>query len=747
MNWIVTALWWYMALFFLGIVFFPLTKRILGGFIFDAGYAASKIIGILILTYTAFVLGLLKIFPFTQLSLIILLGVFLIINLALFFQKLLPLPKNRNVEISTTQFLSMIITEILFVCAFYFWVLVRGQEPSLHGLEKFMDYGFMKSILRARYFPPLDMWLSADPQKPNGYFINYYYFGHLTGATLIRLTGVTASIGYNLILCSLFALGVTQVFSLVANIALSLLRKVAADISETKHYVTSVFFGLLGAFVINLGGNLHTIYLFTTGYATDKPVPFWQVWGGFHPEKYWYPNATRFIPYTIHEFPSYSYVVADLHGHVFDIPYVLLTIAFLTLLVLKHFQTDPTPHTTKKTKLPQTSFFLYGATAFFLGFMTAIHYMTNAFDGLIYLLLSSCVFTILYRVSKKTLIGIFIMGAGFVIFSKPFTANFQLFASKIGVNCSPPFLTNMGHFGPFLFEKGNCQSSPLWMLFTLWGFFWVSAGVLVTVLYLELRNLSDAEFEKRNTYQLDSFMAFLFLFGSFLIVIPEFFYAKDIYPMHFRANTMFKLGYQAFILMGIAATYTLLRVKVAYVHWMQKIPLQLMYLAVLFLVAIYPFYSIPSYYGHLTKPVELDGTAWLLASYPENVELLKYMNTAIKGQPVVLEAQGDSYTDFNHLSSYTGLPTVAGWWVHEWLWRGSSDVVGKRIGDIVAMYESQDIEQTKQLLKKYHVKYVVVSTLEKQKYTKLQENKFATIGKLVFKSTNGNAKLYLISGV
>jgi len=48
---------------------------------------------------------------------------------------------------------------------------------------------------------------------------------------------------------------------------------------------------------------------------------------------------------------------------------------------------------------------------------------------------------------------------------------------------------------------------------------------------------------------------------SFLIIIPEFFYIKDIYPAHFRANTMFKLGYQAFIIMGIASTYTFFRIK------------------------------------------------------------------------------------------------------------------------------------------------------------------------------------------
>ena len=55
------------------------------------------------------------------------------------------------------------------------------------------------------------------------------------------------------------------------------------------------------------------------------------------PSTYWYPNATRFIPKTIHEFPSYSYVVADLHGHVYDIPFVLLSISILFIIVMCAF--------------------------------------------------------------------------------------------------------------------------------------------------------------------------------------------------------------------------------------------------------------------------------------------------------------------------------------------------------------------------------------------------------------------------
>ena len=53
-------------------------------------------------------------------------------------------------------------------------------------------------------------------------------------------------------------------------------------------------------------------------------------------EDYWFPNSTRYIghnPLTddqcIHEFPSYSFVLGDLHAHVVNVMFVLLTVGIL----------------------------------------------------------------------------------------------------------------------------------------------------------------------------------------------------------------------------------------------------------------------------------------------------------------------------------------------------------------------------------------------------------------------------------
>lgn len=690
MEWIYQTLQWYGMLLGIGILFFGITRKIFSGF-FDQGYAFAKTVGILFVTYSIFVLSNLHIVPFHLVSLLVFLALGAGIGYFL----------NRKSH-AKIPWRIIIFEEVFFLASLFLWTYVRGQEPSLRGLEKFMDFGFMQSILRTTYLPPLDMWYAKLP-------INYYYFGHLSGAIQIKLSALPSAVGYNLLLATIFAQSMVTTFSLTTQIVFSFGKKLR----------TAFIFGVIGTWILNFGGNLHTIYLFTSGYPNEKPIPFWEILSEYSPAKYWYPNATRFIPYTIHEFPSYSYVVADLHGHVFDIIFVLLTLALLFVAFTKK-------HTTHVNHLQSI-----GLTVL-LGFMTAIHYMTNAFDGPIYILLTIAFLLTMFRFSRVFFMHVGILIGSFILFALPFSLHFKPFVTAIGMNCSPSFLVNIGKIGPFIFEAGNCQPDELWMLFVLWGFFFISFLLFIW----------GKATEKYKEHITDDYIFILFAFGMFLILIPEFFYIKDIYPAHFRANTMFKMGYQAFMMMSIASTYTfsvLMRQKTELSRLMKFV----WFIPFLF-VAVYMFYAAPSYYGTLKKTPNLKGTAWLTAQNNDTKEIIEYINSHITGQPVLLEAQGDSYTDFNHVSAYTGLPTVAGWWVHEWLWRGTPDAVGKRIPDIVEMYESKDIDKTVRLLKKYDVTYVLISTLEHQKYKELQDAKFEKIGRKIFTSSDGFGALYQI---
>jgi len=151
MEWIYQTLQWYMMLFVVGVAFFGLTKKLFSSF-FDQGYGFSKTIGILLLSYGVFLLGNLHIAPFHIVTLCVCLLLSFLIGAYI----------SRK-DVKKVPWRIIIFEELFFLIALFVWAYVRGQEPSIRGLEKFMDFGFIQSILRTSYFPPLDMWYAKLP--------------------------------------------------------------------------------------------------------------------------------------------------------------------------------------------------------------------------------------------------------------------------------------------------------------------------------------------------------------------------------------------------------------------------------------------------------------------------------------------------------------------------------------------------------------------------------------------------------
>ena len=314
---------WWLTIFLIGVVFFPIAVLFFSRFL-DRGYIFSKILGMLFITYTIFALGTLKIMPFTHTAIIFLLFAFGVISVFTFVKDQ---PWSRLI-LRNIPWKLLIFEETLFLAGISFWAFIRAHEPSIHGLEKFMDFAFVNSILRTDYFPAKDLWLTPLT-------INYYYFGHIVTAVLTKLSGLDPVVTYNLMIATLFAFTFTCAFSIGANLINQF------KIQNSKFKITSqnlkvpLIGGLLAGFLVAFAGNLHTIYAFFTAYNGENPVPFWTLAWDLNLTDYWYPNATRFIPFTIHEFPIYSFVVSDLHGHVLSIPIVLTIIAVLLSLIFK----------------------------------------------------------------------------------------------------------------------------------------------------------------------------------------------------------------------------------------------------------------------------------------------------------------------------------------------------------------------------------------------------------------------------
>lgn len=661
------ALWW-LVLLIVGISFFPLCRNLFKKFS-DSGWALSKILGLALLSFVFFVFSSLKILPITQVSiLVVILAAF---SLSLFIYR--TSRKEISSDISSKK-VAILIGEVLFLLGLVGLSYVRAHQPDIRGLEKFMDFGFINSILRGEYLPPADMWYAGSS-------INYYWFGHLYTALLTKLTSIPSAISYNLMLGTILGFGLSGAFSIVSSLFEKFGKKAAIA-------------GILSALLLMMGGNFHT--------------PFYALKDGY--EKYWYPDATRFIGYnpdtndkTIHEFPSYSFIVSDLHAHLLDFPFVILFLA--TLLSQIKFGER------KKFLTPQIALF---------GLLLGIMFSTSTWDFGVYLIVAGFGF-LLTSLSDRGLNLKIIWSA-----VRP-----TLIILLIGILTASPFILNFNSIAQGI-ALVNAKT-PVWQLLILWGF-----PLLISVIFF----VYLARSKKVSPSQ--GFVLSLLTAAWVFIALPEILYVKDIYSgSHQRANTMFKLTYQAFVMFYLSSGFIIVKTLTGIKNIPLKALVSIFYSVVVASLLIYPYFGVKSYYGDLKNFRGLSGIDWLSSSYPGEYGAVLWLNENVKGRPVILEAPGDSYTDYNVVSSYTGLPTVSGWFVHEWLWRGSAEIPQERVNDITSIYTSEDLEETSRLLKKFSVLYVIVGHFEREKFPEVNEIKFAQLGKLVFSS--GTTNIYQLT--
>ncbi len=680
---------WYLTLLILSLSSLPTCFLLFKNF-WDKGYAFAKTISLILVTFVVFVLSSVKLITFSQSSLS-----WLVIGLVAFNYFLLKKKYFKNsklIDFFKPHLGKILLQEFIFFCLLAFWTYVRGFRPEIDNLEKPMDWGFVNSALKTTYLPPLDMWFSGE-------FINYYYFGHLIHAVITKISSVPSNISYNLSMATVLALTFTQTLSLSASLIKTSLKKFS--------FFKIFLLALTSSVLITFGGNLHHLYKITKINIQNNQKLILNL-DEFKKASlsYWYPDATRFIGYdpdiedkTIHEFPIYSFVVADLHGHMNNIPVFLLFLGFIFTIF---------------TNFKSTSFLnwpLIGGA----GFLLSISYMSNAWDfanlGLFFAL-----FTLVYNLfnSKnmfdallKTFINGLLTIISWFIFTFPFSRNFQ------------PMMEGL---------KWSDSHSPFWQLFILYGGFW-----LINIPFLLIfKKYLHQKIKPPSVSQI--FVLCLILTATILIVLPEIFYVKDIYIYsHRRANTMFKLVYAAFMMYSISASYVLSSFDQLKNKTVKRI-YKFIFLLVFLIHSTYSYYAIKSNYGGLKDFQGLDGMVWYQNRYPDTFNAIDWLNNNVKGQPVILEAVGDSYTDFNMVSSATGFPTVEGWIVHEWLWRGGYDQPAARQQDVEAIYQSVDVDSLRPLVQKYSIDYILVGDKEFEKYPNLNQENIAQISELVFQS-------------
>ena len=342
----ISFLTWYVLLSALGWLTFPVAFRHLKK-LPSRGFAFSKILGLVLWGFIFWLLTSLGLFR-NDLSgqvtaLIVLICISIISASQGCFKALIEWVKANGRLI--------IITEMLFLVAFSIWALVRSANPLIIGTEKPMEMAFINSILKSPTFPPNDPWLS-------GYGISYYYFGYVIIAMLIRISGVSAGIGYNLSAALWFALTAIGAYGIVYDLTRS--QWMAKNENHPEEAAPAwVFFApliapLLILIVSNLHGFLDVLHARGVFWISDsvggQSSAFWQwiqlkeldippidpvSWmpkrlGGV---QWW--GASRVLQdfnlqnapiEIIDEFPFFTYLLSDLHPHVLAMPLVIMLI-------------------------------------------------------------------------------------------------------------------------------------------------------------------------------------------------------------------------------------------------------------------------------------------------------------------------------------------------------------------------------------------------------------------------------------
>jgi uncharacterized membrane protein len=195
-------------------------------------------------------------------------------------------------------------------------------------------------------------------------------------------------------------------------------------------------------------------------------------------------------------------------------------------------------------------------------------------------------------------------------------------------------------------------------------------------------------------------------------------------------NTVFKLGYHAWLLLALAAACAL---PWSAAHLPRRAwPVWAAAAAMLLLLGlVYPYAGTYARKGGFSRSPSLDGLEWLRASAPGDPAAIDWLRTNTDGSAVVLEAVGDDYSAFGHgrISTFTGRATVLGWPGHELQWDHEP---GGREEDVRTLYTTDDLAQARELIGRYGVDYVVFGPIERTTYGDAGLEKWDELGEKVF---------------
>ena len=586
---------------------------------------------------------------------------------------------------------------------------LRWLNPEIGGTEKPMDFALLNAAARATSFPPPDPWFSGET-------INYYYLGYSMAAFGVHLSGAEPAVGYNLALAALFALGAVAAASAGYDLA------VLTGAGRRARALAAV----LALGLTMLVGNLAVLRdIFSDN--PDAPTDFWRGIGWNASRTIQREEAGQLTDYTINEFPAFSFILGDLHPHVMALPIILLAVSLAVQWIVAASRTE-------HDSLPQR----LGCGAL-TGLVLGGLYALNAWDAPTFAGLVLAGGAVVAWGDRKRLLQLVPPATAALVVGVlawlPYTLNYAPGSRGIGVvSVRSEAIDYFQVFGLLLTAVVVTLAVLLWdarpdgrlflvaMLAAGAGATLIARGEVVVALAALLVLSAYALWSRRREPGLTALL-WLLVAGLGLLTAVETVYVDDFFGSpNERMNTVFKLHYQAWGLLAVAAGPGLI------LTWRRLtrpggLHLNLTRSAVVTVFALlavpalaYPIVATRAKTEASAVSGSLDGLAADRRSRPSEVAAAEWLRTHAPRHTVLLEAPGRAYSGDSRMSTWTGLPSVIGWTQHEELWRESDPRIAARMADVDTAYRTEDAALRRAVLDRYAVTHVVAGDSERERY-------------------------------
>lgn len=736
---VIELLIWLLVIETLSLSVFPLLARAMPGAP-DRGYGLSKACGLLLFGIVCWLVPTLATLPVSHTLVTVVFAVFVVLGS-------LQYPRPALRKILSCCKAHIVSTELVFFGLTLIFLAVRFFNSEIYWGEKPMDSTFLHFFTRNESVPPQDPWAAGNQMR-------YYYLGVYILATLLKLTGIPVSLGYNFAIATLAGLIGAALYSVMA----AFLRHVGLAIVSATSVVLSC--------------NPEVILLL----VRNKSRPTF--------DNLFWPSSRVFESPGFFEYTSWSLLFADLHAHVIAIPFTVCALA-LGLHVMRN----------PAERYSQAGLVARILAGICLGALSGINtWDFLSFGGVIALLIVFADVPRFWipprRADGSTSIGERLFATGF---ARVVALVWDLgLLGLVAGGFSHLFQrTTLGHTSPYWGWVTGDEFNSLERILRAVGFIiLLTVGSLAVqlcraMLKRERRPSSGsialsivvglaaffpilASLNANNTGQswgLSAFVALvatlsclvlggfaksvesralflLVLFSTMLILLLEHFFLFD------RANTLFK-GYMAVWMLGSIAAVVLVVQIVR--QSTRSLILKMVIrgsIGVVLLLNVVGF--VANVYSVLTmkripkRVYSLDGSAFLQYSAPEDYQIIKWFNERVAGTPVILEAQGPSYRNFTRVSMHTGLPTVLGWEYHVQQRGLARQEIEQRREDVASLYTSDDVAWMRFLLQKYKVDFVVVGGEERAAYDIVGQDPFEKVPHLFMRvAAFANSRIYV----